>query len=270
MIVFPNAKINLGLQVNNKRDDGFHALSTVFYPIQLSDMLEAIRADSFSFQTAGIPVDGNPENNLCIRAWNLMQKEYDLPPVSIYLYKNIPLGAGLGGGSSDGAFMLSLINKLFKLECPDEKLKAFALELGSDCPFFLLNQPAKAGGRGEELNAIALPQLKDKFILLANPGIHISTAGAFAQLDLSKMPPSFPELESLPLSEWKNSLMNDFEPVVFNAHPEVASIRDKFYSLGAQYAAMTGTGSTVFGIFSAIPTGWKQHFPAHYTLLESK
>lgn len=270
MIVFPNAKINLGLQVSGKRADGYHNLRTVFYPVQLADMLEAVRADDFSFQSSGLPIDGNPENNLCIRAWKRMKQEYNLPPVSLYLHKIIPMGAGLGGGSSDGAFTLQLINQLFNLNCPDAQLKAYALELGSDCPFFLLNQPAKAAGRGEELLPIELPQLKGKTILLANPGIHISTAWAFAQLDLSKPMPEFPAIENLRLEQWKEILLNDFEPVVFQQHPEIAAIREKFYAMGAIYAAMTGTGSTVFGIFDTAPADWKQQFPSHYTLLESK
>lgn len=270
MIVFPNAKINLGLQVTGKRPDGYHALSTVFYPIQVADMLEAVRAESFSFQSGGLPIDGNADNNLCIRAWKKMQEFYNLPPVSLYLHKIIPMGAGLGGGSSDGAFTLSLINRLFQLNCSDEQLKAVALELGSDCPFFLLNQPAKATGRGEELVPIELPQLKGKTILLANPGIHISTAWAFAQLDLSKEVADFSAIENLPLEQWKGILLNDFEPVVFQQHPEIEAIREKFYSMGAVYAAMTGTGSTVYGIFDTPPKNWKQQFPVAYSLLESK
>lgn len=270
MIVFPNAKINLGLQITGKRADGYHNLRTVFYPIQLSDMLEAVRADEFSFQSSGLPIDGNPDTNLCIRAWKRMQQEYNLPPISLYLHKIIPMGAGLGGGSSDGAFTLSLINQLFKLDCPDEQLKTFALELGSDCPFFLLNKPAMATGRGEELVPIELPQLKGKTILLANPGIHIATGWAFGQLDLTKAAPPFPDLSILPLDQWKNYLLNDFEPVVFQQHPEIAAIREKFYAMGALYAAMTGTGSTVYGIFDTAPADWKQQFPSQYTLLESK
>ncbi|GAB2657344.1 4-(cytidine 5'-diphospho)-2-C-methyl-D-erythritol kinase [Flavihumibacter cheonanensis] len=270
MIVFPNAKINLGLQITGKRADGYHNLRTVFYPIQLSDMLEAVRADEFSFHSSGLPISGDPETNLCIRAWQKLQAAYDLPPISLYLHKIIPMGAGLGGGSSDGAFTLRLINQLFKLDCPDEQLKAFALELGSDCPFFLLNQPAYAASRGEELTQIELPQLKGKTILLANPGIHISTGWAFSQLDLSKPAPAFPDLSALPLDQWKDILLNDFEPVVFNAHPEIASIRERFYAMGATYAAMTGTGSTVYGIFDTAPADWKEQFPSHYTLLESK
>jgi 4-diphosphocytidyl-2-C-methyl-D-erythritol kinase len=270
LIVFPNAKINLGLQVTGKRPDAYHALNTVFYPIQLADMLEAVRSESFSFQSGGLPIDGNTDNNLCIRAWKKMQETYDLPPVSLYLHKIIPMGAGLGGGSSDGAFTLSLINRLFQLNCREEELKAFALELGSDCSFFLLNQPAKATGRGEELTPIELPQLKGKIILLANPGIHISTAWAFGQLDLSQPGPVFPAIENLPLEKWKEVLLNDFEPVVFKAHPEIAGIQDQFYKMGAVYAAMTGTGSTVYGIFDTPPPNWKQQFPSHYSLLESK
>lgn len=270
MIVFPNAKINLGLAINGKRPDGYHSLSTVFYPIQVSDLLEAVRAETFSFQSSGLPIEGNSEKNLCIRAWKLMASAYDLPPVSLYLHKIIPMGAGLGGGSSDGAFTLSLINRLFELNCPDEQLHRFALELGSDCPFFLVNQPAKATGRGEELVPVELAQLKGKTILLANPGIHISTAWAFGQLDLNKSARDFPAIESVGLEQWKELLLNDFEPVVFNAHPEIKSIRDRFYAMGAVYAAMTGTGSTVYGIFDSLPNNWKQQFPAHYTLLESK
>ncbi len=256
--------------MNGKRPDGYHSITTVFYPLQVADMLEAVRAERFHFASSGLAIDGSSENNLCIRAWKKMEESFQLPPVSIHLHKIIPMGAGLGGGSSDGAFMLSLLNRLFNLNCPPEQLSRFALELGSDCPFFLLNQPARATGRGEELFPLELPQLNGKILLLANPGIHISTAWAFGQLELSKAKPPFPAIEALPLEQWKDQLKNDFEEVVFRAYPEIEAIRTQFYAMGARFAAMTGTGSTVYGIFDALPVNWKQQFPAHYTLLESK
>jgi 4-diphosphocytidyl-2-C-methyl-D-erythritol kinase len=275
LIVFPNAKINLGLAVNGKRSDGFHELTTVFYPIGLSDILEVVRADRFAFTCTGLPIQGNTEDNLCVRIWKKLSAAYELPAVAIHLHKNIPMGAGLGGGSSDGAFFIRLIDQLFELSIPESKQQELALELGSDCPFFLLNRPALARGRGEILRPLELPQLKGKTIALINPGVHIGTAWAFNELALAnsdsyRASDDFPPIQQLSLTEWKDRLINDFESLVFNAYPEIATIKEKLYSMGAYYASMTGTGSTVFGIFDQLPADWKSAFPASWQLIESK
>lgn len=269
MIVFPNAKINLGLQITGKRPDGYHDLSTVFYPIAYTDVLEVIRADEFSFTSSGIPVHVAPENNLVIKAWQRMQKKYALAPVAIHLHKKIPMGAGLGGGSSNAAFLLQAVNNLFNLDIPANELAAEALQLGSDCPFFLLNQPAYASGRGEALRPLDIPALQHQKVLLVNPGISISTAWAFNQLKQYSTAFDPSVLQKRPLTDWKNLLQNDFEPIVFSAHSAIADICNQLYALGANYAAMTGTGSTVYGLFDEIPVDWKQRFPSNYTLIES-
>ena len=175
MLLFPNAKINLGLQITGRRSDGYHNISTIFYPVAVTDMLEAIRSTAFSFRQTGLAVDGPDSNNLCVKAWKLLQQRHDLPAITMHLHKQIPMGAGLGGGSSDAASTLLLLDKLFQLQLPAQTLSAYALELGSDCPFFLLNQPAYATGRGEQLEPVSVPNLRGKQLVLINPGIHVAT-----------------------------------------------------------------------------------------------
>ncbi|ULQ53753.1 4-(cytidine 5'-diphospho)-2-C-methyl-D-erythritol kinase [Flavihumibacter fluvii] len=267
MIVFPNAKINLGLQVSAKRPDGFHNIASILYPIACSDVLEAVRSDHFSFSSSGLPIDASAENNLCYKAYFLLQKEFDLPPVSIHLHKIIPMGAGLGGGSGDGAFTLMLMNQLFQLRLNDEALRRYALDLGSDCPFFILNKPAYATGRGEILEPLEIPALKGKKILLVNPGLHISTGWAFGQLAPQKEHRKLPELILEPLNEWKGKLQNDFEPVVFKSYPQLREIQETLYNSGAIFAGMTGTGSTLFGIFDQLPGNYESLFDPRYRLI---
>ncbi|KIC91638.1 4-(cytidine 5'-diphospho)-2-C-methyl-D-erythritol kinase [Flavihumibacter sp. ZG627] len=281
MIVFPNAKINLGLQVKAKRPDGFHDLETVFFPINCTDMLEAVRAEEFAFTTSGLPIDAASEHNLCIKAWNILAKDFSLSPVKMHLHKQIPMGAGLGGGSSDGAFTLLLINKLFKLELSEELLINYALQLGSDCPFFIQNKPVFATGRGEIMEPVEIPSMKGKKILLVNPALHISTREAFDQLELKGGSSDLRVVVKEPVERWRDGGMegwrdgemegwrdggmeNDFEAGAIARFPEIAQIREELYKQGALYAAMTGTGSTVFGIFNEVPAGWEKHFPTHY------
>lgn len=275
MLVFPNCKINLGLQVRHKRIDGYHELATVFYPLPLCDALEIIRtpqsgARELAFSASGIPIPGNTNNNLCIKAYALLKKRYpELPPIQMHLHKVIPMGAGLGGGSSDGAFALQLLAKLFALNCSNETLEKLALELGSDCPFFLLNQPCYASGRGEILEPLAV-DLSAYDWLLVHPGIHVATGLAFAALNRTQEPPTgLPDLRTiieLPIQQWKEELINDFEAPVCTTHPEIGAVINQLYAAGALYAAMSGSGSAVFGLFTA---GTLPHIqlPQHYTVV---
>lgn len=261
MIVFPNAKINLGLQVTAKRPDGYHNIATIFYPLPAcTDTLEAVRADRFSFTASGLSIEGGIEKNLCFKAYTLLQTDFELPPVAIHLHKVIPMGAGLGGGSADGAFMLVLLNQLFQLNLSNENLTGYALKIGSDCPFFILNKAAYATGRGEILEPLEIPQLANKKILLVNPGLHINTGWAFSQLQPKNDHPYLPEIIQLPLDQWKGRLQNDFEPIIFATNPALEIIQAKLYEAGALFAGMTGTGSTMFGIFEQIPGNYHKIF----------
>jgi 4-diphosphocytidyl-2-C-methyl-D-erythritol kinase len=253
MVVFPSAKINLGLHVLDKRADGFHNLETIFYPIALTDSLEVqVTSDAnnpFHFTQTGIALDCSPEKNLCYKAYLAIKEIHpELPPMQVHLHKTIPTGAGLGGGSSDGAFMLNAINRKFELNISNELLAEIALSLGSDCPFFLINSPALAYGRGEMLHPIPL-SLNNYSILLINPGIHINTGWAFGALTHVKPQIELKNILEIPIEDWKHCLVNHFETPVFSAHPEIASIKNKLYEHGAIYASMSGSGSSVFGIF---------------------
>lgn len=279
MIVFPNCKINLGLHILNKREDGYHNLETVFYPIGIKDALEVVRRDDgrqstddsktlseversvgvikrnrdndINFSSTGLPIAGDEATNLCIKAYRLLKKDFPpLPPVQMHLHKAIPMGAGLGGGSADGAFALKLLNDKFQLGLSTQQLIDYAVQLGSDCPFFIVNKPCYATGRGEILETVDL-DLSAYHFAIVNPGIHVNTGWAFANLSgRSKRPDS--ELKAIiqqPIETWKDQLINDFEEPVSKAHPEIATIKQQLYDAGAVYASMTGSGSTVFGIF---------------------
>ncbi len=259
MIVFPNCKINIGLRVVQKRSDGFHDIETFFYPVPLKDALEAVHTSPDQPGTVpnlyvhGLNIDGNPSDNLCVQAWNLLKKDYPtLPAVDIHLLKNIPMGAGLGGGSADGAWMLQLLNNKFHLQLSTASLAEYALKLGSDCPFFLLNQPAIGRGRGEILEQIPV-SLSGFQLALLLPGIHINTGWAFSQLlpdvkKVNKLPPLATCLQQ-PVATWRECIFNDFELPVFAAHPELAVYKNLLYQEGAVYAAMSGSGSTLYGLF---------------------
>ncbi len=270
MICFPTCKINLGLRITQKRADGFHALETVFYPITLRDALEIIiepdtSAAPITFTSSGLAINGDPSDNLCYKAYFLLKKDYpSIPNVKMHLHKTIPMGAGLGGGSSDGAFTLVALNQLFNLEIPEQSLLDYALQLGSDCPFFIINTPAFATGRGEILKPINL-NLDGYSIVIVNPGIAISTKLAFS-LITPKVPDT--NMEAIicePVTSWKEKLINDFEQPIFNSFPELANIKETLYQKGAVYASMTGTGSTVFGIFpTSMMDTFSFNFPSHY------
>ena len=256
MISFPNAKINLGLKVVSKRPDGYHNLDTVFFPIPFYDILEIIpnaelASRDVTFTTSGKKISGESSSNLCVKAYNLIKQDFPrLKQISVHLHKNIPMGAGMGGGSADGAFMIKMLNEKFLLELDEDKMKSYALQLGSDCPFFISNKPSHATGRGELLTEINC-DLSDKTLLIVNPGIHVSTAEAFGKINISANSISTAEIVKQPISTWRGSLENDFEKTVFQHHPEIKKIKDTLYERGALYASMTGSGSTVYGIFDA-------------------
>lgn len=265
MILFPNCKINLGLHILRKREDGFHDLQTIFYPIPLTDALEVVHSNSkepFQFSWSGNTVTVKAEDNICYKAWQLITNDFELPPLKMHLHKVIPTGAGLGGGSADGAFALILLNKKFNLQLTDEQLSAYALQLGSDCPFFIKNKPCLGEGRGEQLKDISI-DLSSFSMVIINPGIHISTPRAFQSIIPNDNRPSLEKIIDLPVEQWKEVLTNDFEEPVFKAYPEIASIKDTLYSSGAIYAAMSGSGSTLYGLFPK-NTQPNLQLPDHY------
>ncbi len=270
MICFPSCKINLGLRITQKRADGFHALETVFYPITLTDALEIIiepetSAAPLTFTSSGLTINGDPYNNLCYKAYFLLKKDYpSIPNIKMHLHKKIPMGAGLGGGSSDGAFTLVTLNQLFNLQLSEQALLDYALQLGSDCPFFILNKPAFAKGRGEILTPTTV-DLNGYKIIIVNPGIAISTKLAFSLITPKAPDNNLLAVIQQPITTWKDELINDFEEPIFNSFPELANIKETLYQKGAIYASMTGTGSTVYGIF---PTSMMDtlsfNFPTHF------
>lgn len=260
MVNFPPCKINLGLEVIRKRKDGYHDIETCFYPVPWTDVLEIVKADKFSFTASGNSIPGDPANNLCIKAYELLQRDFNLSAVAIHLHKIIPTGAGLGGGSSDGAHALRLLNQVFDLNLSNEKLKDYALNLGSDCPFFIDDQPMLGTGRGEVLTNISV-NLTGKFLVLVKPDIHVSTAEAYSGIKLNQYSASVKDVvERNPVSSWKDSLKNDFEESVFVKYPALKEIKEKLYHQGAMYASMSGSGSTIFGIFEK-PVDLKAQFP---------
>lgn len=266
MVTFPNCKINIGLNVIGKRTDGYHDIETVFYPIAVKDALEVLPSKKFNFQLSGIAVNGSTDQNLCVKAFNLLKKDFPgLPQVSIHLHKAIPTGAGLGGGSADGAFMLLLLNEQFELKLTQEKLISYALQLGSDCPFFIHNTPCFATGRGENLTPVEFDLSLYK-IVLVNPAIQISTKEAFARLTLPKPLKNILHIIHQPIQTWKDDLKNDFEESVFQLFPSIKMIKDELYNLGALYSSMTGSGSTVFGIFKSTDT-FDFSFPEPFTCI---
>lgn len=255
MVTFPNAKINLGLNIIERRPDGYHTIETVFYPIGLSDCLEVAPSETcndYSFSLSGISLDDDPENNLIVKAYRLLRSHYQFTTVDITLIKKIPFGAGLGGGSSDAAFMLKALNELFNLKITALKLEKLALKLGADCPFFIRNKPVFATETGNIFTPVKL-SLKGYFLLLVKPDIHISTSEAYSLVIPEKSEISLSELIKQPISEWKNTIKNDFEKSVFLKYPEIKRIKDNLYQMGAVYASMSGSGSSVYGIFESEP-----------------
>ena len=255
MLADPNAKINLGLNVVERRADGYHNLETVFYPIGLCDVLNVELSEGcsdYSFSSSGIHIDGDPETNLIVKAFRLLQNEYGLPPIDITLIKQIPFGAGLGGGSADAAFMLKILNDMFTLKISPKRLEKLAATLGADCPVFIKNKPVYATGIGNVFTPLKL-SLKGYFLVLVKPDIHVSTPEAY-----SLVIPEAPQISLFdsiqkPVEEWRNLIKNDFEKSVFVKYPQIASIKEELYNAGAIYASMSGSGSSVFGIFEKEP-----------------
>ena len=269
MILFPPSKLNLGLQITSKRSDGYHNLQTVFYQFPLKDVLEILKDDSLGhgtcqFSSTGLLIPTG--QNLCEKAYFLVHKDFNLPGVKIFLHKIIPMGGGLGGGSSDAAYTLRLLNSLFDLKISSNKLMEYALELGSDCPLFIHHYPQYATSRGEVLENISV-DLKGKYLLIINPNIHISTKEAFAEIQASQKEPC-KHIVLKELSTWKGSLSNDFEDSVFPKYPALKEIKSKLYDLGAEYAAMSGSGSTLFGLFTEEPK--LKSFPKDYFVWMNK
>lgn len=254
MVQFPHAKINLGLKVIRKRPDGFHDIETIIYPIGLSDVLEIVPAKDgiFEFVSTGISIDGNHEDNLCVRACRLISQKYALPEVKIHLHKVIPFGAGLGGGSSDAAFVLKLIRRIFSIKMCNNELEEMAATLGSDCSFFINGKPALSKGRGEKLTPVPI-SLAGYHLLLVKPSVNISTAWAYGNVIPSGE--SLPEMNHISdnIESFATLLTNDFEGVVMGSFPEVRRIKEKIMEMGAIYAAMTGSGSAVYGLFRNAP-----------------
>lgn len=274
MIFFPNCKINLGLNIIQKRADGYHDLETVFYPLQINDALEIIQTSSVGtgsfcyLSISGLKIEGSITNNLCVKAVEILKKDFPfLPPITMHLHKKIPMGAGLGGGSSDAAFTLLLLNKKFNLNISKEQLITYALQLGSDCPFFILNKPCLATGRGEILDEIKI-NLSSYYFVIVNPGIHINTSWAFSKIIPQKPQPSIRQIITQPIETWKENLRNDFEKPIAENYPEIQLIKEQLYNYGALYSSMTGSGSSIFGIFEKQPTSL--NFPESYFMQQIK
>ena len=258
MINFPGCKINLGLNITGKRPDGYHNLESFFLPVPLFDALEIIECDdNTTLQISGSELIPD-ENNLVLKAWHLLKKDFpQLPPVNIFLHKVIPVGAGLGGGSSNGSYMLRLLNDKFSLQLSCEQLLVYALQLGSDCPFFILNKPAMVFGRGEVIEPLKI-NLNDYQLLVIFPGMSISTQNIFSLISPSLPLKSIKEIIQQPLDSWKYELKNDFEEIVFSKNPKLKEIKELFYKTGAHYASMTGTGSALYAFYpkdSTVPLG---------------
>lgn len=255
MISFPHAKINLGLSVVSKRPDGFHNLETIFYPLPLHDVLEIIPSEETRFFPTGLKIPGIANDNIVLRAFHLLKEKYtQIGSLEIHLHKSIPMGAGMGGGSSDAAGIIQLLNRFFELELLETELTGYALKLGSDCPFFMHTGPCFASGRGEILEPMTL-DLSGYSFLLIHPEIRINTAWAFSKIRPSSPLFNLKESIRLPMSDWSKTVHNDFEQIVFEAHPSLSDIKEKLYAAGALFASMTGSGSTIFGIFekSSLP-----------------
>ncbi|PRY13204.1 4-diphosphocytidyl-2-C-methyl-D-erythritol kinase [Pontibacter ummariensis] len=263
MLDFPNAKINLGLYVTAKRPDGFHNLQSCFYPVKWCDALEILPAKEERFEMTGLPVPGDPASNLCLKAYRLLQQDFALPPVHMHLHKVLPMGAGLGGGSADAAFTLRILNKLFELNLSAAALEDYARQLGSDCAFFVQNQPVIATERGDVFERFSL-DLSGYACVIVYPGIHITTAEAYGSINPKEPSCGMEILLKQDLDVWKTVLHNDFEDALFPKYPELAAVKEKLYGAGAVYASMTGSGSALYGLFKAGEVPATLVFPEHY------
>jgi 4-diphosphocytidyl-2-C-methyl-D-erythritol kinase len=248
MLAFANAKINLGLFLTEKRSDGYHNLETVFYPIKINDVVELLDAEHTYCTVKGLEIPSDGQDNLCLKAFRRLQRVFKLPHQHIVLLKNVPIGAGLGGGSSDAAFVIKLTNEKFDLGLTIAQMEDYARELGADCAFFIENQPTFAYGKGDEFLPLNI-DLSAYFLVLVKPPIHVATAVAYKNAIVKKPVNSLKDLIQLPVSEWKNQVVNDFEGSVFEKFPEIDEIKTKLYAAGATFALMSGSGSSVYAIF---------------------
>lgn len=264
MIAFANAKINLGLYVTEKRTDGFHNIESIFLPISIADALEFIPSQNagIDFQIVGIDVEGNPSENLCVKAYNLLHNDFELPGIKCCLLKNIPIGAGLGGGSSDGVQMIKMLNEHFELNLSKETLLFYAEKLGSDCPFFIRNEPAHVTGRGEIMKPINI-DMRDAHVVLIYPEIHISTATAFGHITPKTVDFDLTKINELKREDWQKTIRNDFEEPMMKLHPVLGDIKNKLIEKGAFYASMSGSGSAVYGLFES-DKNLERMFPDFY------
>jgi len=258
MISFPNCKINLGLDVLSKRSDGYHEIKSVLFPVQWQDALEIVPATSFQFTSSGLTIPGNTSNNLCVKAYQLLKQDFDFPAIHIHLHKIIPMGGGLGGGSADGAETLKLINTLFELNISKDGLKKYASVLGSDCPFFIENTAQFATGTGKDVVPIEL-DLSGYYLKLVNNGTHVSTAEAYGGIEFSETKNGIKQVINEPIEKWQGLLQNSFESSVFKIHPELILLKQQLINEGAIYASMTGSGSTLFGIYKTPPQSNFKH-----------
>jgi 4-diphosphocytidyl-2-C-methyl-D-erythritol kinase len=250
MLTFPNAKINIGLNVISRRSDGYHNLETVFYPVKIKDALEVIEADELSFESSGIEIPGFANENLCLKAYDLLKGDFDIPPVKIHLHKQIPIGAGLGGGSADAAFFIRLMNDKFSLGLDDGVMESYARQLGADCAFFVKNTPVFAFGKGDEFSNITL-DLSQYYLVLVMPPVHVSTGEAYRGVKPGPSKTSLKDQILLPVENWKGEIKNDFEESVFKNHSSIRGVKAALYEAGALYTSMSGSGASVYGIFGS-------------------
>lgn len=267
MILFPNAKINIGLDIVQKREDGYHNLESVFYPIQLCDILEINKSETFNFSQSGIEIGGNWEDNIVVKAFRLLQSDFNFPNVNIHLHKQIPYGAGLGGGSSDAAFTLKGLNELFSLNMLNDRLLEYAAQLGSDCPFFIENRAVFAEGRGDILRPINLC-LKGLTLVLIKPECNVSTVEAYANIKPKRSDEKLFDLIGTPILNWKTKIRNGFEESIFHKYPEIEAVKNELYKMGAVYASMSGSGSSVFALFESELNELKKSFDNYFIYKE--
>ncbi len=260
MIVFPNAKINIGLNVVSKREDGYHNLETIFFPVKLADALEFVEAEETKLTTSGIKIDSAPEQNLVLKAYHLLKTDHSLPPLHFHLHKVIPFGAGLGGGSSDAAFTLKTLNEFYNLGLATEKLENYATQIGADCPFFIHNKPIFATGTGNKFHNIKL-ELAGYDIVILKPDISVSTPEAYQNVIPRNPKFRLTEIIKTPIDSWKNLIVNDFEKSIFLKYPKIAELNQLLYDLGADFASMSGSGSAVYGIFRHLPIHLDKKIP---------
>lgn len=267
MIKQSNAKINLGLNITNKRADGFHELESIFLPIPIYDIISIEKAKELSFSSEGISIPGESSSNLCLKAFELIREKRDIPNVKIHLNKMVPIGAGLGGGSSNGAFVLKMLDEIFELNFSILELELMAMELGSDCAFFIKNKPCFVTGRGEILDFNLELTIKG-YMILVNPGIHISTKEAYSLIEPNYSIFDLRKISSIPIIEWTGIVKNDFEAPMLRKHEELKDLKNQLINSGANYVSMTGSGSSFFAIYSTEPE--TLIFPKNYYSKEFK